>query len=232
MNAQRVVVAGRAATAVTVDGHWTPTDRTKDVAFVKVLFDDGGVWIGTQAVHKSDPGPSDVHSNTSEWRRPTWLQRQRRHRLPPQLREALLRDNNTVLKAEPTQQLLTGWASIIEAPDGTPVVDSQGDIIDESELTVAARTFMREARVVCDNHERVPGPDGTLVPKAVGTVVESLVVTRALKAALNLPPSTPTGWIVTMHIEDPTVWAEVVDGRRTGLSIGGTAIREEVGGVG
>lgn len=183
-------------------------------------------WRG---LRKADPGLGAVHVATTDWQHPTYGQQRRRRRgLPPQMADVLLSEAPLVLKAEPTQQLLTGWASVIEHPDGTPVVDSQGDIIGEADLVEAAQHFMRHARVACDNHVRIPGPQGQHIPKQVGTVVESLVVTRALKAALNLPPSTPTGWLVTLHIEDPAVWADVVAGHRESLSIGGTAVREEV----
>jgi predicted ABC-type ATPase len=118
---------------------------------------------------------------------------------------------------EPDRQLVTGWASVITEPDGSPVVDLQGDVIEEHDLTDAVHGFMREHRVLGDSHVRLDG---------VGTVVESLVVTQAVKEALGLPLTTPTGWLVTAHVDDPAVWQRVKSGELGAFSIGGTASRE------
>jgi hypothetical protein len=121
-----------------------------------------------------------------------------------------------VTKLDLDQQLVTGWASVIENPDGSPLEDHQGDIITEQDLMEAAHAFMKE-RGAGEMHRRVEG---------VGTVVESVVVTKALKQALGLPASTPTGWLVTIKVDDPAVWAKVRSGEYAMLSVGGTGTRE------
>lgn len=132
----------------------------------------------------------------------------------------------TALRSSPTPQpvykaeqgdrgLVTGWASVITNPDGSPVVDNEGDQIEEEDLELAAHEFMQQSRLARDHHQ---GP-------AVGEVVESLVLTQATKKALGLE-AFPSGWLVTVKVHDPAVWARVKAGELGAFSVGGTAVRE------
>ncbi len=125
----------------------------------------------------------------------------------------------TIMKTNTEKRLVTGWASIIENPDGTPHYDTQGDMIDEDTLLAAAHRFMADSRQSGEMHVRKTG---------IGTVVDSMVFTRDVKKALGLPDSFPTGWLLTHHVTDDTVWAKVKSGEYAGFSIGGSGVRDEV----
>jgi hypothetical protein len=133
-------------------------------------------------------------------------------------------------KADEDQRLVTGWASVIANADGSPVVDSQDDIIELDDLVKAVQDFMRAdgERIGCVLHERVTRADGSVVPRRIGTIVESLIVTPELKKALALPAETPIGWIVTAKVDDDETWERVKSGELAAWSIGGKAEREEV----
>ena len=64
-----------------------------------------------------------------------------------------------------------GWASVIESPDGTALVDQQGDVIAESELERAAYHYVSYSRQVGDMHAYM----------GVAKLIESFVVTKATR---------------------------------------------------
>jgi hypothetical protein len=138
--------------------------------------------------------------------------------VPEHIRQVLQSATPLVAKADLEQRLVTGWASVIEE-DGVAVIDRQGDVIDEAELVTAAAGFMRDHRHLGHQHQQTEG---------IGEVVESFVLTRAAKAALGLPPGTPTGWLITAHVRDEMTWNRVKAGELPMFSIGGSAIREIV----
>lgn len=120
-------------------------------------------------------------------------------------------------KAEPDQRLATGWANVLTEEDGSPMFDREGDSVEEHELVSAVEKFMRlprEQRLCKDTHRNV-----------VGTVVESLVVTKALKVAMGLPEKFPTGWLATVHVTHDPTWALVKSGEYTSFSMGGSGVR-------
>lgn len=123
------------------------------------------------------------------------------------------------VKTDEEQRLVTGWASIITNPDGTPYVDSQGDVILEKDLVDTVNDFMAHHRHLGDSHARITG---------IGTIVESLVVTNDVKKILGLPPTMPSGWLITAKVLDDDVWARVKSGELAGFSIGGRAVREPI----
>lgn len=122
-----------------------------------------------------------------------------------------------ICKIDDEQRLVTGWASVIDAPDGSPLRDLQGDVILEKDLVKAAHAFMLKSRTAGYNHTRKVG---------IGEVVESLVITKELKRQLGLPDSTPTGWLITVKVKDAGVWKMVKSGELQAFSIGGSATRE------
>ncbi|MGE0718846.1 MAG: XkdF-like putative serine protease domain-containing protein [Alphaproteobacteria bacterium] len=123
-----------------------------------------------------------------------------------------------IAKADPALRTVWGWASVA-AEAGEPVVDGEGDIVPIEELVRAAHAFMAQSRRGAAGH----ADGGDPVP-AVGTVVESLVTTAAVQAALGteLPRE---GWFVGIRIEDDAVWDRVLSGELAALSIGGIARR-------
>ena len=127
-----------------------------------------------------------------------------------------------ILKADDDLQVIWGWASVIEEA-GVPVVDLQGDIIDEHELTKAFHEFMAESRVGGTMHMR--GPDGKIIQ--TGGVVGGMVFTKALQQAMGIDLGL-VGAMVAIHIPDKEQWAIVKSGKLPAFSIGATAIRVPV----
>lgn len=125
-----------------------------------------------------------------------------------------------VVKVDDEQKLVFGWGSVTKV-DGQPVVDSQGDIIENTELEKAVYDFMVNA-VHDELHKRIV-PDSK--------VVESFVVTDD-KLAKMFPgeqiPQGKRGWWLGIRINDPEVYRKHKEGIYTGFSITGTASRKEV----
>jgi hypothetical protein len=116
-----------------------------------------------------------------------------------------------VEKLDETQGLVYAWASVIEE-NGEPVIDLQGDIIEESELEKAAFDFMQEYRDTGEMHAQM----------GVGTVVGSMVFTKELQKALGIDLK-KVGWLVVMKVTDEEVKAKIAQGSYPMLSIGGEA---------
>lgn len=125
--------------------------------------------------------------------------------------------STVIVKADADQNMVFGWASVIENADGTPAVDSQGDVIYPDELEKAAYKFVLEVRKAGEMHRRVEG---------VGELVESVVLTKAKREAMGLPAGV-TGWWVGFKVA-PEVFAKVKSGEYGGFSIGGRGSRKEL----
>lgn len=121
-----------------------------------------------------------------------------------------------IIKMDDEQQMVTGWASVIEK-NGIPVVDHQDDIITVDELTKAAHNFMSDYRVGKAMH------DGG----KVGEVVESVVFTKELQKALGIDLG-KVGWLIKVKVTNPKVWAQVKKGELKAFSVGGTGVRTPV----
>jgi len=126
---------------------------------------------------------------------------------------SLLVFETKMLKADEERQIVYGFASVIEE-NGMAVVDRQGDVIEEEDLIQAAHNFMTDYRQSKVMHSG----------KTQGEVVESVVLTKALQAALNVDLG-KVGWLVAVKVYDPTVWKRVKSGELSCFSIGGTARR-------
>lgn len=125
----------------------------------------------------------------------------------------------TIAKVDDDMRVVWGWASVIEE-GGQPVVDTQGDVIEESELVKAAHGFITDHRAGGLMH--APGRDGK--PMRIGDVVESLVLTKAVQKVLGVDLG-KVGWLIGIRVTDDAVWRAVKDGRLAGLSIGGVGTR-------
>lgn len=121
-----------------------------------------------------------------------------------------------VKKADPDQQLIFGWASIVEK-DGKLIVDKQGDMIPVEELEKAAYDFVLYSRDHGDMHDRV----------GVGKMVESMVFTREKQRALSIDLG-QVGWWVGFKVNDVDVWEAHKRGDRLDFSIGGAAVPVQV----
>lgn len=121
-----------------------------------------------------------------------------------------------VFKANDELRTVWGWASIIEQ-DGKPVTDHHGDIIYEKDLVEAAHDYITESRAAKSMH----------IGKRTGRVVESLVFTKELQAALGIDLGM-VGWLIAMKVEDDKVWRRFKSGELKAFSVGGTGIREKL----
>lgn len=119
-----------------------------------------------------------------------------------------------IFKVDEDTHTVTGWASVIEK-DGKPVVDHQGDIIDESTLVKAAHGFMTNHRIGKAMHEG----------DTVSDAVESMVFTKDLQKALGIDLGM-VGWLVKFKLNDDAVWKRVQSGELRSFSIGGKAERQ------
>lgn len=126
-----------------------------------------------------------------------------------------------VCKLNDEQQIVYGWASLIQNPDGTPLVDRQGDIILPDELEKAAHEFVLKSRQGGVMHER------TGVAKLVASFVTTPELVKALFPTAHAG-TVPVGWVVGFKVTDPTVWKRVKDGELTMFSIHGTGERVPV----
>lgn len=110
---------------------------------------------------------------------------------------------------------MLAWA-IASTAGGPP--DTQGDVILEEDLVAAAHSFMQAGGEVRAMHRG----------RAVGRVVESLVLTSEVQEALGISlPYQP--WVVCLKVEDAAIWRLVKSGELGALSIGGRAVREPIG---
>lgn len=117
-----------------------------------------------------------------------------------------------VRKLDPEQQLIFGWASVVEK-DGVAVIDKQGDIIPVPALEEAAYEFVLYSRQQGDMH----------VEKGVGRLVESMVFTKEKQQALGIDLGM-VGWWTGFHVDSPELWAAHKRGERPEFSIGGAAV--------
>lgn len=123
-----------------------------------------------------------------------------------------------VVKADDDQQVVYGWASIVEV-NGSPVIDSEGDVISIEDLERAALDYVEQSRVASINHTGLN----------VGTLIESIVFTKEKQASLGIDLG-KVGWWVGFKIQDKGIWARVKSGELKSFSIGGraTPVEEEI----
>lgn len=126
------------------------------------------------------------------------------------------------------QQTLYGWLNVSTLPDGTEVVDTDGQNIPIAELEKAAHKFLKGAtRSSGVDH------DGGATD---GEMVSSIVMTEDVIDALSTDPSNgepiadlrammkahlPRGWFGAFHIADPDAWAEAKEMGRQAFSVEG-----------
>jgi uncharacterized protein YndB with AHSA1/START domain len=126
----------------------------------------------------------------------------------------------SISKADKPRQLVFGWAQIATQPDGSTVVDKQGDFIDDpTELEDAAYDFTLNSRDGGEMHVR----------KGVSRLVESFVSTEEKQRAMGIPPGIlPVGWWCGFKVDDPQVFQGVVEKRYPMFSVHGRGIRKAI----
>lgn len=118
----------------------------------------------------------------------------------------------TVSKAQDDQNLVFGWASVVEE-DGKPVEDTQGDVISEPELEKAFYHFAENARMADEMHDQ----------SEAGPLVECMVFTKEKQKLLGIDLKKVGAW-VGFRLK-PEVYAKVKSGEYKAFSIGGSGIR-------
>jgi Putative phage serine protease XkdF len=127
-----------------------------------------------------------------------------------------------IKKTDDEQQMIFGWASVVQKGDYL-IVDKQGDMILPEELERAAYDYVLEAR----NH----GDAHTIL--GTGKLVESMVFTREKQDALGIriiykgADDQMVGWWVGFKINDE-VWAKHKAGEYLEFSIGGSSASFEI----
>lgn len=166
-------------------------------------------------IRKDSPSVTAVHAGTA-------LGNQRRRRKgKPDFRAFIKGDvldwylPLEIRKADPDQQLVFGWASVIEK-NGVAVIDKQGDIIPVSAMEPAAYDFVLNSRDMGEMHETM----------GRGRLVESMMFTMEKQEALGINLGM-VGWWTGFHVECPELWTAYRAGHRPEFSIGGSAQSRE-----
>lgn len=120
-----------------------------------------------------------------------------------------------IKKADPDQQLVFGWASVIEK-GGVIVTDKQGDRIPTSAMEPAAYDFVMNSRDMGDMHEAT----------GRGQLVESMMFTLEKQQALGIDLGM-VGWWTGFKVSCPELWKAYRAGHRPEFSIGGSAVSRE-----
>ncbi len=130
-----------------------------------------------------------------------------------------------VVKAMGDQQLLYG---VVLEPD---VIDSQADYVPAAHVEKAAHGYLKKALrgggKVTKLQHRVPAfhrSKPSVVP------VESFIAPMDFTYPGSNEKVKKGSWVLVVHIEDPEVWQEVLDGHWGGFSIGGSGLRKRMGG--
>ena len=121
-----------------------------------------------------------------------------------------------IIKIDDEMRMVFGWASVI-TEKGKTVVDTQGDVIEPSELMKATTDFMEDARVAKAMHDG----DG------IGEVLHSFPLTNEIAKSLGIETDRE-GWIVGVKVNNDEIWKKVKDGTYRAFSIGGLGVREDV----
>lgn len=128
-----------------------------------------------------------------------------------------------VTKADQKKQLIYG---VVLEPNS---LDSQDDYMMPDHVEKAAHTYMRKvvrgkSRVSTLQHRSqafFKGGKDSIIP------VESFIAPCDFSYDGKETVKKGT-WVMALHVEDPVVWNDVMDGKYTGLSIGGTGIRQSM----
>lgn len=126
-----------------------------------------------------------------------------------------------VRKADDEEQMIFGWASVVQKGEYL-IIDKQGDMILPEELERAAYEYVLEARDHGDSHKVL----GT------GRLVESMMFTKEKQDALGVTIKDDkghqiVGWWAGFKVNDE-LWAKHKSGEYLEFSIGGTSASFEI----
>lgn len=128
-------------------------------------------------------------------------------------------------KSADEKRLATVVASVVTKADGSPVVDSQGDVIHIDDLETAFIDAFSDGglRKGGEMHERVGGADivqhFTLSKSEWGSLAKSLGVPVDLAAVM------PEVGIAKIRVNDDALWAKVKSGAYPEMSLAGSGVR-------
>ena len=129
--------------------------------------------------------------------------------------------NCALIKMDPDQRLVFGWASISFTADGEQLEDLQHDLINPEDLEEAVYEYVL--------HFRDTGEEHRPHLRKKGKLVESCVFTAEKQRAMGLPEGIlPVGWWIGFKIEDDEAWEKVKNGTYRMFSIEGKAQRVPV----
>jgi DNA adenine methylase len=106
-----------------------------------------------------------------------------------------------------------------DGKDGAPLdPDSQKDVYSREEIRQAAHKFMEDFRNLGRMHREFLS--------GAAKILESYIAPCDFAIGeQNIREGT---WLLAIRIVDPSLWADIKDGRLTGFSIGGSAVRKPV----
>lgn len=127
-----------------------------------------------------------------------------------------------VQKASKHKQLIYG---IVLEPN---VMDSQDDFMFPDQVERAAHTYLKKvARGRATVSKLQHRARGFFKNKPSVVPVESFIAPTDF--TYDGKEMVKKGsWVMVLHVEDPSIWDDVLAGKYTGLSIGGTGIRQEI----
>jgi cation transport regulator ChaB len=121
-----------------------------------------------------------------------------------------------IKKSDDELRVVYGWASVVENAD-KEIVDWHDDVITVDDIVEAAHDYVTNSRKAKVMHNG----------GAIGHVVESLVFTKDIQAALGINLG-KVGWFIGMKITDDEYYDRVKMGEYKMFSIGGRGMREEL----
>jgi hypothetical protein len=121
-----------------------------------------------------------------------------------------------IAKVDEARRMVFGWANVSMTASGAEVIDAHADSIEPADLEAAAYDHVLNFRQAGEMHKG----------EALGRLVESFFVNPDKLQAMGLPADAlPTGWWCGYKIDDPDVFAKVLDGTYRAFSIQGRAER-------
>lgn len=121
-----------------------------------------------------------------------------------------------VAKINEDQQLVFGWASVIEEK-GEPVFDLQGHMITPEDMEQAVYGFNLEYRVGAEIHK----------VRQVARPIESMFFSKEKQEMLGIDLG-KVGWWLGFKVDDGEAWGRVKSGDYEMFSIGGSGTLEDL----
>lgn len=124
------------------------------------------------------------------------------------------------------QQLIYG---VVLEPD---VIDAQADYVPAAHVERAAHGYLKKSlrgKASVSKLGHMTAAFKRDLPSVVP--VESFIAPVDFTYQGSREPVKKGSWVMVVHVEDPAVWQDFLDGKYGGFSVGGTGRRERVGGL-